>query len=238
MRAAQTGGVKKRLWARFRACFVTGLAVLLPAVITLAIVKWLFGTVASLTDTLLFFLPRDLTHADGGRGPMYWYWSAVALLLAVGLVALSGWMARYYIGKRLIAWLDATMLRLPLLNKIYGTVKQVNEAFSSTKKTAFKTVVLVEFPREGVYSLGFITGEQHDEVQARTRERVVSVFVPTTPNPTTGFLILVPEGKLTRLDMTVADGIKFVISLGSISPEFTTGATKEQLLKTLESARH
>lgn len=230
--------MKKRLWARFRASFVTGLAVLLPALITLAIVKWVFGTVASLTDTLLFFLPRELTHAEGGRGPMYWHWSMVALLLAVGLVALVGWMARYYIGKQFIAWLDATMLRLPLLNKIYGTVKQVNEAFSSTKKTAFKTVVLVEFPREGVYSIGFITGEQHEEVQARTRERVVSVFVPTTPNPTTGYLILVPEDKLTKLDMTVAEGIKFVISLGSISPEYSAGMTREQVLKTLESARH
>ncbi|MCX8089366.1 MAG: DUF502 domain-containing protein [Verrucomicrobiae bacterium] len=230
--------MKKRVWARFRACFVAGVAVLLPVIITLAIVKWLFGTVASLTDTLLFFLPQDLTHADGGRGPMHWYWSVFALALAVALVALVGLMARYYIGKRFIAWLDATMLRLPLLNKIYGTVKQVNEAFSSTKKTAFKTVVLVEFPREGLYSLGFITGEQHEEVQARTRERVVSVFVPTTPNPTTGFLILVPEDKVTKLDMSVADGIKFVISLGSISPEFSTGTTKEQLLKTLEAARH
>lgn len=215
--------MKKRFGARFRANFVTGLAVLLPAVITLAVVKWLFGTIASLTDTLLFFLPRDITHADGGRGPMHWYWSLCALLLAVALVSLVGVMARYYIGKRFIAWMDAMMLRLPLLNKIYGTVKQVNEAFSSTKKTAFKTVVLVEFPREGVYSLGFITGEQHQEVQARTRERVVSVFVPTTPNPTTGFLLLLPEEKLTKLDMSVAEGIKFIISLGSISPEFGSG---------------
>lgn len=230
--------MKKSLGARFRANFVTGLAILLPAFITLAVVKWLFGTVASLTDTLLFFLPRDLTHAEGGRGPMHWYWSLFALLLAVALVALVGVMARYYIGKRFIAWLDGTMLRLPLLNKIYGTVKQVNEAFSSTKKTAFKTVVLVEFPREGVYSLGFITGEQHEEVQARTRERVVSVFVPTTPNPTTGFLILVPEDKLTRLNMTVAEGIKFVISLGSISPDYSSGLTREQVLKSLEATPH
>ncbi len=215
--------MKKRLGARFRANFVTGLAVLLPALITLAVVKWLFGTVASFTDALLFFLPRDLTHAEGGRGPMHWYWSLLALMLAAALVALVGWMARYYIGKRFIGWLDATMLRLPLLNKIYGTVKQVNEAFSSTKKTAFKTVVLVEFPREGLYSIGFVTGEQHQEVQSRTRERVVSVFVPTTPNPTTGFLILVPEDKLIKLDMAVADGIKFIISLGSISPEFAPG---------------
>jgi len=78
----------------------------------------------------------------------------------------------------------------------------------------------VEFPRAGQYSLGFITGEQTQEVQLKTKTKVVSVFVPTTPNPTTGFLILVPENDLTKLDMPVADGIKFIISLGSISPEF------------------
>jgi uncharacterized membrane protein len=81
-------------------------------------------------------------------------------------------------------------------------------------------VVLVEFPRPGVYSIGFITSEQHPEVQAKTNEKVVCVFVPTTPNPTGGFLLLVPEDKVTKLEMSVTDGIKYVISLGSILPEY------------------
>jgi len=216
--------VKKTLFGKWRASFLTGLAVLLPAVITLAVVKWLFGTIASITDLLLFFLPKTLTHEDMGRGPMFWYWSLAAFALAVVLVSVVGFLARYYIGKRLIAWLDQTMLRLPLLNKIYGAIKQVNEAFTSGKKTAFKTVVLVEFPREGMYSLGFLTSEQRDEVQMKTKEKVVSVFVPTTPNPTSGFLVLVPEDKVTKLDMSVADGIKYIISLGSIWPEYQTDA--------------
>jgi uncharacterized membrane protein len=115
------------------------------------------------------------------------------------------------------------------LNKIYGTVKQVNEAFSSNQKSAFRQVVLVEFPRAGHYSIGFVTGEQTQEVQLKTPEKVVSVFVPTTPNPTSGFLVLVPERSLTKLDMTVADGIKFIISLGSVSPEFVAaGGLKPQ----------
>ena len=196
--------MKRTLFARWRANFLTGLAVLLPALITLAVVKWVFVSIASVTDLLLFFLPKDLTHEDGGRGPMFWHWSLAALVLAALLVSLAGWLARYYIGKRMIAWLDATMLRVPLLNKIYATIKQVNEAFSN-KKTSFKTVVLVEFPREDMYSIGFITSEQHDEVQAKTKERVVCVFVPTTPNPTSGFLVLVPEDKVTKLEMSVAD---------------------------------
>jgi len=145
-----------------------------------------------------------------------------ALLLAVVLVSLAGLLTRYYVGKRLIEWLDMTMLRVPLLNKIYGTIKQVNEAFSSGKKTSFKTVVLVEFPRAGMYSVGFLTSEKHDEIQTKTNEKVVCVFVPTTPNPTSGFLVVVPEDKVTKLDMSVADGIKYIISLGSVSPEYTT----------------
>lgn len=210
----------KTFWGRLRANFLTGLAVLLPALITLALVKWLFGTIASVTDTLLFFLPRELTHTDAGRGPMHWYWSLAALLLAVGLVTLMGWLTRYYVGKRIVHWLDLAMLRLPLLNKIYSTVKQVNEAFSSSKKTAFKTVVLVEYPRKGVYSLGFITSEQNDEVQLRTAQRVVCVFVPTTPNPTSGFLVLAPAEQVIKLEMSVADAIKYIISLGSVAPEY------------------
>lgn len=216
--------MKRTLFARWRANFLTGLAVLLPALITLAVTKWVFVSVAGFTDLLLFFVPKDLTHEDGGKGLMFWYWSLAALSLAVLLVSLAGWLARYYVGKRLIAWLDAAMLRVPLLNKIYATIKQVNEAFSSNKKTSFKTVVLVEFPREGMYSIGFITSEQHDEVQAKTREKVVCVFIPTTPNPTTGFLVLVPDDKLTKLEMSVADAIKYIISLGSVAPGYAPPA--------------
>lgn len=212
---------KKSLFARWRASFITGLAVLLPALITLAIVKWLFGTISSFTDLLLFFLPLSWTHAENGAGPMYWYWSIAALVLAGLLVTLVGLLARYYIGIRIIGWFDTAILRVPLLNKIYGTIKQVNEAFSSGKKTAFKTVVLVQFPREGMYSLGFITSEQHAEVQQKTREKVVCVFVPTTPNPTSGFLVLVPEEKVIKLEMSVPDAIKYIISLGSVAPEFS-----------------
>src|SRR5213078_4643715 len=104
---------------------------------------------------------------------------------------------------------------------IYSTIKQVNEAFSPSSKSSFKQVVLVEFPRAGQYSVGFITAEDHREVQQKIKEHVISVFVPTTPNPTSGFLVLVPEREVTRLDMTVADGIKFIISLGAIAPEFS-----------------
>jgi uncharacterized membrane protein len=150
---------------------------------------------------------------------MFWYWSLLALVVAVMLITSVGLLARYYIGKRMIEWLDTAMMNVPLLNKFYGAIKQVNEAFAGNKNS-FKTVVLVEFPREGIYSVGFVTSEQRAEVQQKTREKVVAVFIPTTPNPTSGFLVLVPEDKITKLDMSVADGIKYIVSLGSISPDF------------------
>jgi len=221
--------VKKTVFGRWRANFLTGLAVVLPAVISIAVIVWLFGTVANITDLLLFFLPHDITHRNGGNGPMYWYWSAIAFLVAMAPVSVIGLAARHYIGKKLIRLMDNVLLRVPLLNKIYGAIKQVNEAFTSGNKTAFKTVVLVEFPREGLYSIGFLTSEQHKEVQAKTKEKVVCVFVPTTPNPTSGFLMLVPEGKVTRLEMSVAEGIKYIISLGSISPEYQAELKASQL---------
>jgi len=213
-------------WHRFKGNFLTGLAVVFPAVVSIAIVLWLFGTISNITDTLLIFLPNRITHeattAGPGTGPMHWYWKWFALLLAIGLISLVGRYARHYVGRKTIEFVDWLLLQTPLVNKIYGTIKQVNEAFTSSSKSSFKQVVLLEFPKTGIYSIGFVTGEQNHEIQAKTKERVLSVFVPTTPNPTTGYLIFVPETSLTKLQMTVPDGIKCVVSLGSIAPEFAS----------------
>ena len=121
----------------------------------------------------------------------------------------------------MIAWADSMMLRVPVLNKIYGTIKQLDQAFTSGKKSSFKTVVLVEYPREGIYSVGFITSEQADEVEQKTGRKCVCIFIPTTPIPTGGFLIIVPEEKVIKLDMSVADGFKYIISIGALANEFT-----------------
>jgi uncharacterized membrane protein len=217
--------VNKTFFAVWRANFLTGLAVVLPAVISTIVIVWVFGTVSYVTDTLLFFIPRGITHRDTPAGPgtgtVYWFWSLVAFLVAVALITLVGRATRNYVGRKFIEVVENALLQVPLLNKIYAAIKQVNEAFTSGGKESFKTVVLVEFPREGTYSIGFLTSEQHQEVQARMKEKVVCVFVPTTPNPTSGFLLLVPEDKVTRLEMSVADGIKFIISLGAVAPEYT-----------------
>lgn len=215
--------MRKSLFARWRASFFAGLALALPGIITLAIVKWFFGTITSFTDALLFFLPHWLPPAkvyqDGVSGPMFWYWSLLAILMAIAIITGIGVLARYYFGKRMIEWADNLMLRVPVLNKIYGTIKQVDQAFTSGKKTSFKTVVLVEYPSAGIYSVGFLTSERAEEVEQKTGQKCVCVFIPTTPIPTGGFLIIVPENKIIKLDMSVADGLKYIISFGALAQE-------------------
>ena len=210
--------MKKSLWARWQANFWAGLVIVLPAIISLAVLKWLFGTLSDITNTILIFLPAEWTHKNHGEGELYWYCSVLSLLLAIFVLGLVGMLARYYFGRKIIEWVDAALMRTPLVNKIYRTTKQVNEAFSASNKSAFRTVVLVEFPHAGTYSIGFITSERQPEVQTKTGQKVVCVFVPATPNPTSGFLLMVPEDKVTKLDMSVAEGIKYVISLGAIMP--------------------
>jgi uncharacterized membrane protein len=202
---------------RWRANFFAGLAIVMPAVISIGVVYWLFQNVSNVTDKTLFFLPKSWIRPklpEGNMGEIYWYWSWIALFWVMFLVCLVGRYGRNYIGRKTIEWLDHALMRVPLMNKIYGTIKQVNESFSSNK-SSFKQVVLVTFPHGRSRAVGFVTGDQ----LGCGGEKLVSVFIPTTPNPTSGFLVLVPESEILKLDMSVADGIKFIISLGAISPE-------------------
>lgn len=217
--------MKKSLLARWRANFFTGLIIILPGLISFGVLFWLFGSVTNVTDKLLFFLKYSLdpkyVYQNGASGPLLWYWSWLAIVLAVILICLVGLAARNYFGKKLIEWLDTALMHIPLLNKIYGATKQVNDALVTGNKNSFKTVVMIQFPHPGSYSLGFLTSEDA-ELRVNPNEKLVCVFVPTTPNPTSGFLMLVPDEKVIRLKMSVADGLKYIISLGAIAPEFPT----------------
>ena len=197
---------------RWRRNFLAGLAIMLPGVVSLAVVVWLFQNVSNVTDKLLFFLPKTLTHPPGSDTAS-WYWSYIAFFLAMFLICLVGRFGRDYLGRKAIKWADRALMSVPLLNKIYGTVKQVNESFSSNK-SPFQHVVMVPFPNEESRSVGFVTGEQ----RSLGNETWLSVFIPTTPNPTSGFLVLFAERDVVKLDMSVPDGIKYIISLGAISP--------------------
>jgi uncharacterized membrane protein len=215
--------VKKSLLAGWRANFFTGLIVVLPGLISFGVLFWLFGSVTNVTDKLLFFLKYwpdpQYVYQNGRSGPVFWYWSLFAFVLAILLICAVGLAARNYFGRKMIEWTDRAIMRIPLLNKIYGATKQVNDALVTGNKNSFKTVVMIEFPHAGSYSLGFLTSEDA-EIRVRAEEKLVCVFVPTTPNPTSGFLMLVPDEKVTRLKMSVADGLKYIISLGAIAPEF------------------
>lgn len=221
---------KKSLFGRGRRNFFTGLAVVLPVIISIGIALWLFNKAVDVSDILLYpfrFFPgldlgdiwKDATNGNPGT-ELFWWWKVVAILEAVILTGLLGFITRYYIGRKIIQLVDFIMLKVPLLGKIYSTIKQVNQAFTSEKKSSFKQVVMVEFPRKGLYSVGFVTGEQ---AKTDSGESIISIFVPTTPNPTTGFLLVLPESKLVLLDMSVADGIKYIVSLGAVPPEDAGG---------------
>jgi len=124
------------------------------------------------------------------------------------------------VGKELVKFTDSLILRIPVLNKIYGFAKDVSETMLGEKKSVFEQVVLVEYPRPGIYMIGFVTNETQGEAQAKTRERVVCVFIPTTPNPTSGFLAFVPQDQLVLLEMSVGEGMKMVISGGAVVPPY------------------
>ena len=226
--------MNKSLLAQFRANFLTGLVVVLPAVISIGALVWFFGSVFNVTDKLLFFLGFFLQdkwiYANGATGPMSWYWRVLAFALAVALICAVGVAARNYFGRKMIEWVDSALMHVPFLNKIYGATKQVNEALTSGNRESFKTLVVVEFPQPGTYSMGFLTSEEQSEAGAKLKEKLLCVFVPTTPNPTSGFLLLVPENKVTRLEMSVADGLKYIISLGALAPGMT--AEKRNVLTT------
>jgi uncharacterized membrane protein len=211
--------MNKSLFARWRANFFTGLAIVLPGMISLILVIWLLKNIAAVTDVLLVFLPRAWTHTDGGAGPLHWYSSLLAFLTSVLIISGIGKLGRIYIGQKAIELGEGLLMQIPLVNKIYSTIKQVNEALTSGNKSSFKQVVLVEFPRPGMYSLGFITSDAVKPMAPNMPGDLVSVFIPTTPNPTSGFMVLLPTHAITKLDLSVADGIKYIISIGALPPD-------------------
>lgn len=197
------------LWSTFRKSFFAGLVVVVPLAGSVAILWGLFDWV---TDFLLPRAWQNLTNS--------FFYRITALVVFVFLVAAIGWVTRLVVGKRAVALAERAVGRVPVLNRIYSFVRDVSNTMLSGKKSAFQQVVLVEFPRPGIYSIGFVTSETEGEVQALTQETVVNVFVPTTPNPTSGFLILVPRHQLTVMKMSVADGMKMVISGGAVTPPY------------------
>jgi uncharacterized membrane protein len=205
-------------WKNLRNSFFAGLLVVVPVAASLLILLGIFTWV---TDFLLpEFLHRQMLT------PLY---RIIALVLFVAFTIGVGRVTRLVAGKRMVSATESLITHVPLLNKTYGFMKEISQTVLSGKKTMFKRVVLVEFPRAGMYTIGFVTNETGGEIRGKMRETVISVFVPAAPNPTSGILLFIPYGELINLEMSVAEGMKMVISCGSVEPLYTPKTLKSSV---------
>ncbi|OPX22130.1 MAG: hypothetical protein B1H02_06555 [Candidatus Latescibacteria bacterium 4484_107] len=195
---------------RLRRDFVTGLLVTAPAGLTIYIFWQLFLRIDGILDG--FFGLWEPLRVHGRPFPGLGF---VALIV---VVVLTGMLARNYVGHGLLRAGDRLLSRIPLMNRIYLAIQQISQAVLSGKKVIFQRAVLIEYPRKNVYCIAFVTSEPRGEVQHQTAKDVVGVFVPTTPNPTSGFLLFVPKDEIVPLRMRVEEALKLVISGGAVSP--------------------
>lgn len=188
-----------------------------PIGITFFVFNWLVIKIGgSARDQLLFFIPEELISKEG----LGMLWNTLATIIVLLLITMLGFLSRYFVAKFLWGLGERFLNNVPIINTVYTSVKQIVETFSSQNRAVFQQVVLIEFPRPGVYALGFLTGDAKGEIQQRTDKHMRNVFVPTTPNPTSGFLVMIPEEDLTVLDMTVGQGMKVIISGGAVAPAY------------------
>jgi uncharacterized membrane protein len=193
--------------------FIVGFFAILPLAVSLWIFFKLVGLVIGFTDKLLVFMPEAMRESAWSPA-----WRVLAFVISIAFVTLLGFITKNVIGKTLLNALESLAFRVPLLNKIYGGVKQIIEAIGASKKGVFQRVILVRFPHRDSFVIGFVTSETRGEPQDKTAEDLINVFIPTTPNPTSGFLVMADRKDTVALDMTVADAIKLVISGGAVVP--------------------
>jgi uncharacterized membrane protein len=203
--------VRISLSARLRAYFLAGVIVTAPIGITVLLI-WQFitfldGQVGSLIPER--YNPESyLPFSVPGLG----------LLITIAFLTLVGFLAAGLAGRTLVRIGERLLSRMPVVRSVYGTLKQIFETVLAQSSRSFREVVLIEYPRRGIGAIGFVTGPTRGEVQVRSEEELVNVFLPTTPNPTSGFLLFVPKRDLVHLDMTIEEGIKLVISGGIVAP--------------------
>ena len=209
---------------RIRNVFLTGFLVTLPIALTVFIFIFLFKNLDALSPTFtrwLILLGAPLP--EGYRIP---FLGAVMTFLIIILV---GALTTNIFGNKLLHLWERIIGKIPFVRRIYTGTKQVVKSIATADTKSFRKVVLIEFPRKGIHAIGFITGKTRGELKHLTSENHFNVFVPTTPNPTSGFLIFADSGEVIELDMTIEEGIKYVISGGIVNPE--------QARKLIEDAR-
>lgn len=199
---------------------IAGLLVWLPLGATLLVFRFL----VQLMDQSLLLLPPSLRPEAllGFNIP------GLGIVLTVAILLLTGFLAANIFGARMLAFGESILQRVPLARSVYGGVKQLSQTVLVGGNKAFRKVLLIEYPRKGIWTLAFQTSEPGGEVQQRTEKDVVTVFVPTTPNPTSGFIVLVPREEIIEMDMSVEDALRMIISLGVVSPEDRPEKTSAQ----------
>ncbi|MFQ5865605.1 MAG: DUF502 domain-containing protein [bacterium] len=220
---APKGGIGRKI----RAYFFTGLLVLIPLVVTAYIIWNLFLAI----DGILRGFAYNFILGPLGIGKKQIV--GIGFITLILIIVLTGIVARNYFGRKLVNFGDRIVQRIPLINRVYSAIKQISFAFFSEKREVFKKAILFEYPRKGIYCIGFYTQDTRGPVQEAIEPDVVSVFLPTTPNPTSGFLLFVPKNEIIELELSIEEALKLIISGGAIVPQYA----KKEKIATLEPAK-
>ncbi len=188
--------------------FFTGLLILVPLGITI----WVLNLIVTTLDQTLLLLPPDVRSRPPFNVPGTGVILTLAIILGVGI------LGRNFIGRRLFVWWEALLGRIPVVSAIYSSVKQVSDTLLSPSGQAFRKPVLVEFPGPGTWTVGFVVGSPGTALQGPLTGEYASVYVPTAPNPTSGYVLIVPLAQVVDLDITVDEALKFVVSMGVVAP--------------------
>ncbi len=194
----------------FKRYLITGLLVLVPLVITV----WVLKTLLGMMDQSLLLLPPSWRP----EARLGYYVPGIGALLTVLIVLVTGMIATNFFGKRILQFWEGLLARVPVVKSIYYSVKQVSDTLFSDSGQAFRKALLVQYPREGSWTIAFQTGHPGGDVARHLAGEHVSVYVPTTPNPTSGFFLMMPVEDVVELDMSVDDALKYIISMGVVVP--------------------
>jgi uncharacterized membrane protein len=194
-----------------RKYFITGLLVLVPLAITLWVLNLIIGTM----DQSLLLLPERWRPETliGFSIP------GLGTILTLLIIFLTGVATRNFVGRQVITLWEAVLKRIPVVSSIYSSVKQVSDTLFSSSGNAFRKAVLVQYPRQGSWTIAFVTGVPGGDVRNHLQGDFVSIYVPTTPNPTSGFFLMVPRADTIELNMNVDEALKYIVSMGVVAPE-------------------
>lgn len=215
------GSGKAGLGAKLRTYFFAGILVTAPIAITIYL-AWIF---INFVDTRV---GRAIPDHYNPETYLPFATPGLGLLIVFVVLTVIGWLAASFLGRFFHRLIDRVLAHVPVVRNVYGTVKQIFETILAQRSGAFREAVLVEYPRRGIWAIGFITGRTEGEVQNITEEETVNIFLPTTPNPTSGFLLFVPKKELVRLNMSVEEAIKMVISGGIVTPPDRRSAAEKR----------